>query len=624
MKYSGLSLVVSLVLCSSTVIAQNTNGGFPEDAMAISYDTGAGIEQTDGTSKAETYDVAIKLQDNSLVGKQIVGLRIPIINSDGLANLSGWLSAELKLEEVDGTNVNAPSITSKTVEANSGWTEIVFDKAYEITSEGVYAGYTFDVVKTNNQNLNPIATTSEVSQWGYYLRTSRTRKYKEWYCPYDANEDKGSLRMQVMVSGMDGDAASVALYPVVNAQAGNEFVVPATLYCHGFNGIKSIDYEYESGVYKGQGSVQLETPVEASYNKFANVNLPINPISDLGERTFSVKITKVNGKENQDNNNTATCTVYIFDFVPKHIPLVEEYSGTWCGNCVRGIASMELMKKRHGEDFICLTYHNNDEMALSITYPSEIRGFPDCWIDRTKNTDPFFGDRSDGLYHFEEEWELINLAPSSVGLELSVEWADEEQTLLKAAASLRSQKEYFDNELSMAFVLLADDLYGENWRQLNYYANDETCEELAEMASQPYYIFGLHYNDVVISCENIDGAKLNLPDNIKPMTDYEVSHTFDITKAVNSSGTSLVQDKNKLKVVVFVLNTVTGKVENAYQSSYMESDGMHNIVDNDSHLIDVKYYNHSGILIKNPAKGVYLRRAHYSDGQVITGKAMLN
>ena len=62
----------------------------------------------------------------------------------------------------------------------------------------------------------------------------------------------------------------------------------------------------------------------------------------------------------------------------QHRPLIEEYTGTWCGWCPRGFTGMEMLRETFGEDFIGVAIHNQDPMAVLTTsqYPSNIQGFP--------------------------------------------------------------------------------------------------------------------------------------------------------------------------------------------------------------------------------------------------------
>ena len=81
------------------------------------------------------------------------------------------------------------------------------------------------------------------------------------------------------------------------------------------------------------------------------------------------------------------------DRVPVHRPLIEEYTGTWCGWCVRGLVGMELLRQRFGDEFIGVAYHNDDPMEIMYTndFPSSFWGYPTAFIERSREVDPFYG-----------------------------------------------------------------------------------------------------------------------------------------------------------------------------------------------------------------------------------------
>ena len=90
---------------------------------------------------------------------------------------------------------------------------------------------------------------------------------------------------------------------------------------------------------------------------------------------------------------TAVASSLNEDRTPIHRPLIEEYTGTWCGWCVRGIVGMELLRETYGDDFIGVAYHNDDGMEImySNRYPNDIMGFPSAFIERTSEVDPLYG-----------------------------------------------------------------------------------------------------------------------------------------------------------------------------------------------------------------------------------------
>lgn len=606
-----MTFSVFFLCCALWGVAQASEF-FSEDVMAISYDDGSGVDATDGTGKAEHYDVAIFLGDASLAGKTLEGVRVPFGSSEDISRLKVWVASGLILSD---DNLPVADLAQAEAEIIEGWTEVKFDSPVEIGPEGIYIGYSFDVDKINSNNLKPVCLTSVASQYGYFIHTSRTTKYKKWT---NANEksDIGSLRLQAMVKGMDANAASIEVYPKIDVQLGSVAYVPVRVTCHGYNGVASIDYNYEINGKKGSQSFVLDNPIAPVFNKYADIDIPLCEISETGQLPFSIDVVKVNGGDNTDASKVSEGILNVFDFVPVHRPLFEEYTGTWCGNCPRGIAAVEAMKELHPDDFICISYHNSDAMEITTSFPSEIRGFPDSWISRKKRTDPFFGDKNDGQFHLNEEWEAIKKEPTTISVDIEADWADETETSLDVCVKIMSQVQYGPQDLAIACALVADDLHGEGskWNQQNYYSGSSDCApELQWVAELPKVIKDLHFNDVLILGKNLDGLDANLPYEIEPMNVYEASFKFSLDDAVNTSGVSLVQDKSKLRVVAMGIDRNSTEIINSNQTGWMKSSGV-DTLHADLEIVSAEYFDLYGHKVSSNTKGLILKVLSHKDG----------
>ena len=45
-----------------------------------------------GTKKVETYDIAIRLNDPMLIGKQVTALQVPFPSTAGMADFKAWIT----------------------------------------------------------------------------------------------------------------------------------------------------------------------------------------------------------------------------------------------------------------------------------------------------------------------------------------------------------------------------------------------------------------------------------------------------------------------------------------------------------------------------------------------------
>ena len=256
---------------------------------------------------------------------------------------------------------------------------------------------------------------------------------------------------------------------------------------------------------------------------------------------------------------------------PTHRPLVEEYTGTWCGWCIRGLAGMELLRTELGDDFIGVAYHNGDAMAVipSNKYPNRVTGFPSEFIDRSYSVDPLYGysNTSGGILNTVKQ---ISAMAAVAGIDVTARWTSEERTAIAINVSSYFTIDESSAKYVIELILVADDLYGSGngWNQSNYYSGDEDYafdKYLARYVKSPATISGIHFNDVIVGTSGLITG--SLPTTI---TAYEL-YNYDYTYAISSlPNPSLVQNKDNLRVIALIHNSQTRKVINANKTLIKE------------------------------------------------------
>lgn len=117
-----------------------------------------------------------------------------------------------------------------------------------------------------------------------------------------------------------------------------------------------------------------------------------------GNRLLAVEVTSVNSKTDSDpSNNITEAPILCLDAASgyKRNVLVEEGTGTWCGNCPRGAVAMKRMNEKYPDNFVGVAVHSDDEMAIYEYYPFldhyiNTVGYPYCTVDRAIACDPRF------------------------------------------------------------------------------------------------------------------------------------------------------------------------------------------------------------------------------------------
>ena len=571
---------------------------------------GSGTLTAQGTKKVESYDIAIHLTAPMLVGLEIHGLRIPI--NTGATNATeyhAWLSKELNL--VSGKN--APDIVDVTFTPDSKWVDVTFDKPYVITEEGVYAGYSFNITKVdlnnnNDDNLTPFMTIATADENGLFIHTSRT--YRKW----QTLSGIGSSAIVVRLGGDRIHQNAVTIVPPDELYAytlvGKQLTLTYTLINHGIEAIKNIDYELEVGDELKE-SKHLSTSLKGGYygsQKELKVTIPA--IQTGGTRNIKLHITKVNGVDNEDEEPAANFSMAFLAQPPKHKPIMEEYTGTWCGWCPRGLAAMEALTEQLGDDFVGVAYHEGDPMQITTSFPNDVSGFPNSFIDRVSGQDPF-GGTSGGSLGIKKDWEKRAAVIAPAALQLSADWADEAKTKITVNSKVSFIRDFANSPYRLAYILVADDLYGtgRSWAQVNNYAGSSTSDPyLLPLTKMAGTVVGMHFNDVAIqlSCTGAKALSESLPASVKEAVPYEHSYTFDITD------NALVQDKTKLRAVVVLINTLTGEVANAEKATVGVTDAI-TAQQADADIVDIRYTDLLGRQVTQPQKGIYVKTVTYTD-----------
>ena len=253
----------------------------------------------------------------------------------------------------------------------------------------------------------------------------------------------------------------------------------------------------------------------------------------------------------------------------QHRPLIEEYTGTWCGWCVRGLVGMEMLRETFGDDFIGVAIHNDDAMAVLPTnqYPSSIQGFPSAFVERSREVDPYYGITEETPAGIIDYMQRLASRESTAGIGVAAEWTSADKTDIAVHVSSFFTANSSNGRYAIEVMLIADDLYGTSggWTQANYYrvyASYFTDDPyLAPWTTKPSNIKGIHFNDVLVGTSRIVSG--SLPTNIVANEIYDFDYTFTLSELPVPS---LIQNKDNLHVIAIIVDTTTKRVINANRS----------------------------------------------------------
>lgn len=316
--------------------------------------------------------------------------------------------------------------------------------------------------------------------------------------------------------------------------------------------------------------------------------------------------------------------VSIFDKLPKHRSVFEEYTGTWCGFCPRGYVALAAMNRLYPDDFIALSYHNSEnaskldpmEVMAGQDYPSNIPGFPAAWLDRTYQMDPYGGFQSAShKMLIDNVWKAACAMPAEADIEVSA-LLNEAKNAVTATAKVVFPLEIKNSRYGVEYVLVADGLTGttDDWRQRNYFFNGRQGRDYPEPEFQQFiegqeYVSGLTFDDVVVATSRLLNNNQYLPTDVEDGHEYVMPVTFDLNQVRNTGGKKIIQDVNKLRVVALLIDYSDGTVVNAAKSVSTGQATAIQGVNADKNFQTEAVYDISGRQLSAPQKGLNIVKA---------------
>lgn len=605
----------------AAAFAGYTFNGYANDGL-VTYSANTGTKKVKyfGTEKKESFDVAMLLADKYAKGKKIESIKVPFPKDAEIGNVKIWMTKKLTLEN----KKNVADVMTLDATMDDSTAIVKLATPYTIDSDTLYIGYSFDVVELTEKTALPISLINEKGVQGLWTHSNRT--YRAWL-------DKsiyGCSAMQVELSGFNANDAYFEGFKDYYNQVNIATPIKLTLLNRGYNGIKSIDYSYSVGDKKVSDRLTLDAPVPACLNASTEFTITLPAIETKGKYPVSFSIDKVNGEANSEVA-TANSTIAIYNKLPKHRPVMEEFTGTWCGNCARGWIGLEVMTRLH-PDFIALAYHSGDVMQVIdqkqfLGFDTSNPSYPMANIDRVyTDIDPYYGEDMTP-FGIEELWNKRAeiLAPASLETEAAFTPDGKD---IKAKAILEFPEAANDaDKYSVEFVLVTDGLHGEGqaWEQSNYLEENEKGDypfpEADIFFAGSSSIPNMHYNDVVVATTRLREGLIKLPAKVEAEKAFSIEGTIsEVDSIKNMANYPVIQDSKNLRIVALLINE-KGQIVNGAQAKVTgyETTGIRNINTNAAEADVPAIYNLQGHRLQTMQKGLNIIRT--KDGK--TKKVML-
>lgn len=605
-----------------------------------------------GIQRCVQIDAAMLLRDQSLVGLEILGVSVDIPSKSGCECdpiASAWLTKHLHVEG----EFNLPDIQEANGTIRNYGTEsepdlrldIMFPESYKLTEEGVYVGYSVNVLNCNIPGSGytskyPIVTVCDIDRPESFMihctkgNSELPQKYPEWI-DFSENTHQ-ALAMRVLMRGrrMENAAALEPLQTLYSApgESGNVYT---NLNNYGSQPISSIEYTYTFDI-EGENPVSFtkeltfDSPIKGETGSYVTLDLPFEAPPTLGAHSVDVRVDKVNHKTNEFTGSS-TLNIETVPFLPVNRPLVEDYTGLWCGYCPAVYVAVKQMHDKYGEDFLSIAYHVLDNLQGVTTenMPSSATGLPRVYInDRDECIS------SDNLEYL---WlrKRRELAPADINVKIY--WTDTDHAALRAESSVRFVYDDPDAKYMVAYAMVEDDMSDPKWSQANEYMNSNFEGPYWDLfCGKGFRVLGLTYDDVILDFPSPKGIEGSLPSVISGEKEYFHSSVLDLNDAVckyphiSNYGEPIMKNPDKLRIVALLIDGKTGEVCNAASSEYSGYAGIYDspegvdTIQTDSETSEIcytEYYTLDGIRLTHiPDTGSVIIVRHMADGSVRTEK----
>ena len=562
-----MRLYFTLIFATITFCAINGQ----EEAWWSYYPQDAKQAHATGDAVAQTYITAIRLPGGYAMPEdgQLLGIRFKL-STRNVSNMQAWVSTELPESAADAS-IAIYDVQQTDYDAQKAMYTIRFPQPVDMPAGGAYIGISFTVPTINADaqqaiyDQNPVCYVQEdiAQRDAFYIRSD---KFPYW-------ENYGitgkSLVLQVLLGGkLYANAARPADFGTHDAIHGETTMVPVLIRNMGTAAIKSIDYVIDTRSLKGEElHYTLTQPIE-QFSQQTTLNLPFASDSYTGNVKKTLRITKVNG---QPNETDASATGALFEMTRRVEPklLFEEFTGTWCVNCPRGMVGLEKLSNDFNGRLVGIAIHNGDPMALSdYDFTMQmIKGYPSALINRKYEVDPYYGITTNEPYAVKDNVAFL-LENSKAPAELSVvaRW-NSDSTTIDITTNTTFLFDSNSANYALGYVLIANGLKGDptkGWQQKNGYAGNTSITDpnLLPWTDKPEWVSDISYNHVAIG---VWGAKNGLVSSVKAPIVAEEAQTH--TYRLNIGDNTLVQDKRQLAVAALLFERQSGIVVNVAEAS---------------------------------------------------------
>ena len=563
-----------------------------EDMLVFGYCTG--INSALGLQDA-VLEAAIEIPEElaqKWKGAKVEGIRI------GFGTSTNHKVLYYITKELDGYPITYPPIPSGTIAQEKAWNEFMFPEPYTIDGTPFYVGYQSSCGDSGRDfPIGIDLNTSNFSEYGDLASIDN-----DWG---NIGEDFGNVCVKVLISGdmLPINEATVSdIYVPSLVQKDTPFEGGFLVTNNGVAPIENVDYTLSiNGKVVKSGTYDFDGPIDSGafqWARFSDLTCDAigNPVPVV------VTITKVNGVADDTSDNTLSAATLCTNVVYPQNVLVEEFTGTWCQWCPRGMVGMAYMEENYGDDgFIGVAVHSGDAMQSTsyiLVANKFTNNYPMAIANRAYTFDP-------SSVTLEEYFKQLSASPSPFNVEIvSAEYVLEENAVYVNVATQVAID--FENVNFQLAVALAENNVGP-YNQSNAFSGGRpgTDYYLEGWTTLPNPVSTM-YNEVGRVIVDPFGIMNSVPSNLKEGETYEYTVKIPANTRWNL---------NNSYVVAMLLNVDDGEVLNSAKLDEIANAnaGVDGILDEQAK--SYKVYNTQGVklldtedasALQSLPKGIYI------------------
>ena len=489
--------------------------------------------------------------------------------------------------------------------------EVEFKEPFLVPEYGAYMGYSFDIEEDGKFHLFSAFVDAD---YNVIPAESESLQMKfgdgDWYY---YGEEYGPLYALFRLKSKDATKNSVMPYYFYEIFGTPNEKLDMGLAFLNESGHKMTDFDYKitiDGETIKEGNYTPEEPVLAKSIGYMPLTLTFP--KEEGWHSFDFEISKVNGQPNTCERTVAdSCRLFTVAESSHRKSLVYYFENVNHGLSPMVLVADKKLKELYGDDYIPLGLHISDAMSIGKTKSLFLLYYNNpvsMTIDRRYCYLIPYGSYviEDGEYKlpFTNDKAMdAALARTSEGdVKLTASFVDEEKTAISYSFTTTFNYDRDRNPYSYSVYLVHDDMKGEGdgWDMYNLVSGEYSIfnDDFKDFLEADKSVKGLEYDNVVIDCTSFPlfGIDLDKKGSIVKGKEYTVSGTFEL------EGNPLVQDKDKLRLVVEILNGANGSVMNADMAVPLAATGINSTLTDKTATRSI--YNVNGMRLNGMQKGL--------------------